>query len=264
MSSAKSRNCMCPQSCLALCKAPLSMGFFRKEYWSRLPFPSPRDLLNPRIKPGSPALQADSLLSKPSGKPYYCIKWVKSLSHARLFMTPWIVAYTKLLCPWDFQGKSTGVGCHFLLQGIFPTQGSNPGLSHCRQMLYRLSQLGRVLLHKPEQITFFLGLNFPTCYWGYALVRVLQGKRTNMMFVCTERKNGLEGICSCDYGTQQEQDVQGGSTALRPRKRQCCNGLLCPKALCWQNSLLCERCKSFVLLRPSTDCIHSAPSLYKG
>ena len=46
---------------------------------------------------------------------------------------------TRLLCPWDFLGKSIGVVCHFLLQGIFPTQGSNPGLSHCRQTLYRLS-----------------------------------------------------------------------------------------------------------------------------
>ena len=64
---------------------------------------------------------------------------VKLLSRARLFATPWIVASTKLLGPWDFQGKSTGVGCHFLIQGIFPTQGSNPGLSHCRQTVYRLS-----------------------------------------------------------------------------------------------------------------------------
>ena len=46
---------------------------------------------------------------------------------------------TKLLQPWDFPGKSTGVGCHFLLQGIFPTQESNPGPLHCRQILYRLS-----------------------------------------------------------------------------------------------------------------------------
>ena len=36
-------------------------------------------------------------------------------------------------------GKNAGVGCHFLLQGIFPTQGSNPGLPHCRQILYHLS-----------------------------------------------------------------------------------------------------------------------------
>ena len=39
---------------------------------------------------------------------------------------------TKLLHPWDFPGKSTGTGCHFLLQGIFLTQGLNPGLPHCR------------------------------------------------------------------------------------------------------------------------------------
>ena len=36
----------------------------------------------------------------------------------RLFVTPWTVACPKLLCPWDFQSKSTGMGCHFLLQGI--------------------------------------------------------------------------------------------------------------------------------------------------
>ena len=48
-----------------------------------------------------------------------------------------------LLRPWDFPGKSTRVGCHFLFQGIFPTQGSNPGLRHCKQMLYSLSHQGR-------------------------------------------------------------------------------------------------------------------------
>ena len=41
--------------------------------------------------------------------------------------------------PGIFQARVTRVGCHFLLQGIFPTQGSNPGLPHCRQMLYYLS-----------------------------------------------------------------------------------------------------------------------------
>ena len=48
---------------------PLSMGFSRQEYWSVLPFPSPGDLPNPGIQPGSPSLQADSLLSEPPGKP---------------------------------------------------------------------------------------------------------------------------------------------------------------------------------------------------
>ena len=42
-------------------QAPLSLGFSRQEYWSRLPFPSPGDLPNPGIEPGSPALKADSL-----------------------------------------------------------------------------------------------------------------------------------------------------------------------------------------------------------
>ena len=43
------------------CQAPLSMGFSRQEYWSGLPFPSPGDLPDPGIEPGSPALQADDL-----------------------------------------------------------------------------------------------------------------------------------------------------------------------------------------------------------
>ena len=48
----------------------------------------------------------------------------------------------KLLCPWNSPGKNIGVGCHFLLQEIFPTQGSNLGLPYCRQMLYHLSHQG--------------------------------------------------------------------------------------------------------------------------
>ena len=53
-------------------QAPLSMGFSRQEHRSGLPFPSPGDLSNPGIKPGSPALQAYSLLSEPPGKPIDC------------------------------------------------------------------------------------------------------------------------------------------------------------------------------------------------
>ena len=49
-------------------QAPLSVEFSRQEYWSGLPCPSPGDLPDPGIKPGSPALQADSLPSEPSGK----------------------------------------------------------------------------------------------------------------------------------------------------------------------------------------------------
>ena len=86
----------------------LSMGFFsRQEYWSGLPFTSPRDVPNPGIEPKSPALQADSLPSDPPGK-----------------------------------SKNTGVGSLSLLQGLIPTQESNWGLLHCRWILYQLSYQG--------------------------------------------------------------------------------------------------------------------------
>ena len=80
------------------------MEFPRPEYQSGWYFPSPGDLPNPRIKPRSPALQADSLPAEPQGKP-----------------------------------KNTGVGSLPILQGIFPTQELNWGLLHCRQILYQLS-----------------------------------------------------------------------------------------------------------------------------
>ena len=64
------------QLCLTLCspvdvvhQAPLSMGFSRQESWDGWPFPSPGDLPDPGIEPGSPALQADSLQFEPPGKP---------------------------------------------------------------------------------------------------------------------------------------------------------------------------------------------------
>ena len=53
-----------------MCSSDLpSMGFSRQEYWSGLPFPSPGDLPNPGIEPGSPALEADALASEPPGNP---------------------------------------------------------------------------------------------------------------------------------------------------------------------------------------------------
>ena len=89
------------------CQAPLSVEFSRPEYWSGYLVPSPKDLPNPRIKPRSLTLQADSLLSGPPWKP-----------------------------------KNTGVGSLSLLQGIFPTQESNPCLQHYRWILYQLSYQG--------------------------------------------------------------------------------------------------------------------------
>ena len=73
-----------------------------------MPCPPSENLPNPGTEPRSLVLQADSLPSEPPGKP-----------------------------------KNTGVDCHALLQGIFPTQGLNPGLLHCRRILYLPSHQGR-------------------------------------------------------------------------------------------------------------------------
>ena len=57
------------------------------------------------------------------------------------FVTPWTID-PRLLCPWDFPGKNTGVGCHFFLQGILSTQGLNPSLLHWQADSLPLSHLG--------------------------------------------------------------------------------------------------------------------------
>ena len=62
-------------------QAPLSMGLPRQEYWSGLPFSSPRDLCNPGIEPMSPALQADSFLLSHQGKLYF--SWVHGNSRVK-------------------------------------------------------------------------------------------------------------------------------------------------------------------------------------
>ena len=92
-----------PQTSRLLCL----WGFFRQEYWSGLPCPPPGHPPSPGLKPRSPELQVDFLLSEPPEKP-----------------------------------KNTGVSSLSLLQGIFLTQESNQGLLHCRWILYQLSYQG--------------------------------------------------------------------------------------------------------------------------
>ena len=65
-----------------------------------------------------------------------------SFSHVQFFVTHGLKP-ARLLCPCNSPGKNTGVDCYFLLQGIFLTQGSIPGLLHCRKILYCLSHQGR-------------------------------------------------------------------------------------------------------------------------
>ena len=75
-----------------------------------------------------------------------------TLNHVWVFLIPWTVA--RLLCPWNSPGKNTGMCSHSFLQGIFPTQGLNQGLLHCRQILCYLSHQGRCpSLTQPHKIT---------------------------------------------------------------------------------------------------------------
>ena len=96
-----------------------SMEFSRPEYWSGWPFPSPGDLPNLGIEPRSPSLQVDSLPTEPQRKP-----------------------------------KSTGVGNLSLLQQIFPTQESNWGLLHYRQILYQLSYQGSLFSQRQAFVKY--------------------------------------------------------------------------------------------------------------
>ena len=92
-------------------QAPLSMGILKARILEQVEDP-PGDLPNPGIKSRSPTLQVDYLPPEPQGKP-----------------------------------KNTGVSSLFFLQGIFPTQESNQGLLHCKQILYHLGYQGSSGFH---------------------------------------------------------------------------------------------------------------------
>ena len=70
----------------------------------------------------------------------------------------------------DSPGKNTGVGCHALLQGIFPTQGSNPGLLHCRRILYHLSHQGSRRILVWVAYPFFRGSSQPRNQSGVSCI----------------------------------------------------------------------------------------------
>ena len=107
-------------------QAPLSMKFSRQEYWSGLPFPSPRDLTNPGIKPGSPASQTDTLPSSHQGHPKISISSVQSLSRVRLLVTPWTVALQAPLSV-GFSGQEYWSGLPFPPPEDLPGPGIKPG-----------------------------------------------------------------------------------------------------------------------------------------
>ena len=83
----------------------------------------------------SEAVRSGPKLADPCPAPAPCLRLVSSVSRGVLShsvvsssLRPLGIWSARRLCPWNFSGNITGVGCHFLLQGIFPTQGSNPCL----------------------------------------------------------------------------------------------------------------------------------------
>ena len=117
-------------------QAPLSMGPSRQEYWSGLQFPPPRDLPHPGIKPTSPILAGKFFTTEPPGRPFISLK-VKVAQSCPTLCDPMDYTVHGIL-----QARIMELGSLSLLQGIFPTQGSNPDLQHCRQILYQLSHQG--------------------------------------------------------------------------------------------------------------------------
>ena len=100
------------------------------------------------------------------------------LSHVWLFAT-YRFYPTWLLCPWDSPRNNTGVGCHSLLQEIFPTQGSNLSLLHYRWIVNLLSILrsSKVTINNINCILFFLTLLSQTSNWFTKFQRIKKKKK---------------------------------------------------------------------------------------
>ena len=86
------------------------MGFSRQEYWGALPFPSPGDLPNPGIEPGSPALEADALISEPPGKPRFLVDRINMWNTIYEINSQVRIKYLIL----NFR-----IGGHFLITSLF-------------------------------------------------------------------------------------------------------------------------------------------------
>ena len=132
------------QSCLILCnplnctcQTPLSMGFFRQEYWSKQPIPPPGDLPNRGIEPRSPTLHANYLPSESAGKPIQ------------------------------------SVGSLFLLYRIFLTQESNQSLLCCRRILYQLSYQGRThkKISQPQPSSDYFDHHFEFSFYTATIIK---------------------------------------------------------------------------------------------
>ena len=126
----------------------------RQEFWSELLCPPPGDLPNRGMEPQSlmsPVLACESFTTSTT--------WNESESESRSVLSDSLWP-RRLYSPWNSPGKNNEVGSLSLLQGVFPTQGSNPGLPHCRWILYQLSHKGSPSLQGSPRMLEWVAYHF--------------------------------------------------------------------------------------------------------
>ena len=121
-----------------------------------------RDLPRSGMEPMSPALASEFFTTEPPEK-----EKVKVAQSCRTLRPH------GLYSPWNSPDQNTGVGSLSLLQGIFPTQGSNPGVPHCRRILYQLSHKGSPRILEWIAYPFSRGSSQP---WNWTGVSYIAGR----------------------------------------------------------------------------------------
>ena len=118
---------------------------------------------------------------------------------------------SRLLCPWNFPGENTGVGCHSHLQGIFPTQGSNLGLPHCRQILNHLSYQGSMISGKSIKICLILTHWYlPRTWKGISYQLISEQAGTTRLKRSISRSGGIFGCEGQQLGSGRVERTQLG------------------------------------------------------
>ena len=141
-------------------QAPLSMCFSRQEYWSGLPCPPPRDPPDPGIKATSltsPAMAGGFFTTSATWEAYTVLCLVAQ--SCPTLCNPVDCSPSGSSVHGDTPGKNIRVGCP--PPGIFPTQGLNPGLSHCRWIFYCLSHQGSPRILEWVALPFSWGSSQP-------------------------------------------------------------------------------------------------------
>ena len=117
-----------------------------------------------------------------------------------------------LYSPWNSPGHNTGVGSLSLLQGIFPTQGSNPGLPHCRQILYRLSHQENLIMKVKVP---FINLFYSSCFYSGKLLW------------------NFPGICLRDGKLEKRWKLKSLKERLFVWRKICQQSWVVQRILCW-------------------------------